>query len=256
VSVFGPYARYYDLLYRDKDYSSEAHFVSGLIRKHAPDARRLIELGSGTGIHASLLAQDGLSVHGVDRSETMLESARGRLKTLDPAVAARLTFSAGDVRNVRVGQTFDVAISLFHVVSYQVTNDDLLAMFQTAATHLERGGLFVFDFWFTSAVLSERPVVRIKRLESDEIAVTRLAEPELNTADAYVDVNYHVFVRDKTSGATEELRESHRMRYLSLGEVDLLARASGFTVLESCEWMTGRQPGADTWGVCSVLRKT
>lgn len=256
MSVFGAYAQYYDLLYRDKDYGSEARFVSGLIRKHAPNARRVIELGSGTGIHASLLAQDGFSVHGVDRSETMIERARGRLTTLEPAIASRLAFSAGDVRSVRVGQTFDVAISLFHVVSYQVTNDDLLAMFETAATHLERGGLFLFDFWFTSAVLSERPAVRIKRFESDEIEVTRLAEPGLNTRDAYVDVNYHVFIRDKKTRTTDELKESHRMRYLSLGEIDLLGRATGFEMLESGEWMTGREPGADTWGVCSVLRKT
>ncbi len=256
MSVFGPYARYYDLLYRDKNYASEARFVSDLIRKHAPRAQRLLELGSGTGIHASQLALLGYSVHGVDRSETMLEGARARLSSLDQAVAGRLSFSRGDVRSVRLGVTFDTIISLFHVVSYQVTNDDLLAMFATAASHLAAGGLFVFDYWFTSAVLSERPAVRIKRLESDEISVTRLAEPGLNAADAYVDVNYHVFIRDKKTGATEELRESHRMRYLSLGEIDLLARASGFTVLESCEWMTGGQPGADTWGVCSVLRKT
>lgn len=255
MSVFGPYARYYDLLYRDKDYGAEAAFVSGLIRKHAPRATRLLELGSGTGIHASRLAAQGYSVHGVDRSETMLDGARARMPALDAAVAGRLSFSHGDVRTVRVGRTFDAVISLFHVVSYQVTNDDLLAMFETAASHLTAGGVFVFDFWFTSAVLSERPVVRVKRLASEEIEVTRLAEPDLNTRDAYVDVNYHVFIRDKKAGTVEELRESHRMRYLSLGEIDFLARASGFRVLESCEWMTGKQPGADTWGVCTVLGK-
>lgn len=253
MSVFGHYARYYDLLYRDKDYAAEAGFVSGLIRKHAPRAQRLLELGSGTGIHANELAAEGYSVHGVDRSETMLKGARARLSKLDPAQSERLSFSQGDVRNVRVGRVFDAVVSLFHVVSYQVTNDDLLAMFETAASHLEVGGIFVFDFWFTAAVLSERPVVRIKRLESDDIEVTRLAEPHLNTRDAYVDVNYHVFIRDKRTGTTEELRESHRMRYLSLGEIDLLARASGFRVLDACEWMTAKPPGDNTWGVCVVL---
>ena len=45
MSVFGPYARYYDLLYRDKDYAAEARFVADLVRAHAPRANRLLELG-------------------------------------------------------------------------------------------------------------------------------------------------------------------------------------------------------------------
>ena len=51
-SVFSSYARYYDLLYRDKDYAAEAEYVASLIRKFHPAARSIIELGSGTGIHA------------------------------------------------------------------------------------------------------------------------------------------------------------------------------------------------------------
>jgi SAM-dependent methyltransferase len=255
LSVFGPYGRYYDLLYKDKDYAAEVGFVAGLLAKHAPHARRLLELGSGTGIHASHLAGEGFSVHGVDRSQTMLDAALVRRSRMEHTAAQSLSFSLGNVQNCRVGEMFDAVISLFHVVSYQITNDELLDMFATAAAHLKPGGVFVFDFWFAAAVLTERPVVRIKRLESDEIAVTRLAEPGINTRDSYVDVNYQVFIRDKSTGATEELRESHRMRYLSLGEIDFLARSAGLRVLESCEWLTGKEPSAETWGVCAVLGK-
>jgi hypothetical protein len=35
-AVFADYARYYDLLYRDKDYAAEAEYVAGLIRKFHP----------------------------------------------------------------------------------------------------------------------------------------------------------------------------------------------------------------------------
>jgi ubiquinone/menaquinone biosynthesis C-methylase UbiE len=63
-AVFADYARYYDLLYRDKDYAAEAEYVAGLIRKFHPAARSILELGSGTGIHASLPAEKGFTVHG------------------------------------------------------------------------------------------------------------------------------------------------------------------------------------------------
>ena len=34
MSVFGPYSRYYDLLYGDKDYLAEAKYIDKLIRQY------------------------------------------------------------------------------------------------------------------------------------------------------------------------------------------------------------------------------
>ena len=65
-SVFDEYARYYDRLYRDKDYQAEADYVAGLIQRFNPNAHSILELGSGTGIHAALLAEKGFTVHGSD----------------------------------------------------------------------------------------------------------------------------------------------------------------------------------------------
>jgi len=45
-AVFNDYARYYDLLYRDKDYAAEAEYVAGLIQKFHPSAQSILELGS------------------------------------------------------------------------------------------------------------------------------------------------------------------------------------------------------------------
>ena len=57
MSVFGGYSRYYDLLYRDKDYAGEVAFVHGIIDEHAPQAQSLLDLGCGTGAHAAILAE-------------------------------------------------------------------------------------------------------------------------------------------------------------------------------------------------------
>jgi hypothetical protein len=92
-------------------------------------------------------------------------------------------------------------------------------------------------------------------MESDDIHVTRVAEPQLDVQASCVDVNYQMLVRHKLSLTVSELTETHRMRYLFLTEIDLLARAAGFTVQISGEWLTGRAPGEDTWGVYSVLSK-
>jgi hypothetical protein len=38
MSVFAAYSRYYDLLYRDKDYAAEARYVHELVQRHHPAA--------------------------------------------------------------------------------------------------------------------------------------------------------------------------------------------------------------------------
>jgi SAM-dependent methyltransferase len=258
MSVFGSYSRYYDLLYKDKDYAGETEYVRGLIARHCPKARTILDLGCGTGRHDLLLARMGYDVTGVDRSEEMLAVANSQLSSLiphqDPAYPSSLIFEQGDIRSVRLGRTFDVVISLFHVISYQATNEDLAAAFSTARAHLKQGGVFIFDVWYGPAVLTERPAVRVKRLEDELISVTRVAEPIMYPGKNLVDVNYQVFIREKATGSTDELRETHRMRYLFRPELELFLQCAGMSVVEASEWLTGREPGFGTWGVCFEAR--
>lgn len=250
--VFDTYARYYDLLYRDKDYAAEAEYVAAHIREHGPQAKRILELGCGTGAHAEYLARMGYTVHGVDLSDEMLSRAEARKAALPVDVASRLSFGLGDVRTVRTGQLYDVVISLFHVMSYQTTNSDLIATYETAAIHLLKGGIFLFDFWYGPAVLTQIPKVRIRRLEDDQTKVVRIAEPVMHINDNVVDVNYTVFVEVKDTGKVEQIQETHRMRYLFLPE--LLGYGAGkFKELDSYAWMKNEPVSVDSWGVLKVL---
>lgn len=254
MSVFGNYARYYDLLYRDKKYTDEVNYIVSLLQRYAPESASILELGCGTGIHASLLAKAGYAVHGIDFSQEMLESAKARIASFIEDAAERLSFCQGDIRSYRTDRVFDVAVSLFHVISYQISEKDINAAIGTAKSHLKPGGIFVFDFWYGPAVLTDHPVVRVKRLEDDSIRVTRIAEPVMHPNENCVDVNYQVLIEDKATGIWERLEESHRMRYLFLPELDRMLDANGMTRLNAEEWMTGKELGFDTWGGCVVAR--
>jgi SAM-dependent methyltransferase len=254
MTVFAHYARYYDLLYRDKPYQEEADYTRTLILSHVPKARSIVELGCGTGAHAEHFARSGIKVHGIDLSEWMLERAVARCKTLPEEIAQRLHFSRGDARDIRVNERVDAVISLFHVMSYQPENSDLHAVFATAREHLRSGGVFIFDVWYGPAVLTDRPTMRVKELEDDQIKITRIAQPVLHPSRNLVDVHYRISAHDKESGKYSEVMETHRMRYLFSPEIELLAMQSGFTVIDAHEWMTGRPPGFDTWSVCFICR--
>jgi len=125
MNVFSDYANYYDLLYQDKDYEGEADYIHRLIKEYAPKAGTVLELGCGTGKHALLLAKKGLSVHGVDISQEMLEKASGLLDSVSADIAGRVALVQGDVQTYRYSQKFDVVLSLFHVMSYQTGNEAL-----------------------------------------------------------------------------------------------------------------------------------
>ncbi|MGC4087327.1 MAG: class I SAM-dependent methyltransferase [Polyangiaceae bacterium] len=254
MSVFGTYSRYYDLLYKNKDYASEVAYVERLIQRHGAGAKSILDLGCGTGRHAHLLARKGYAVTGVDRSEEMLVTAKAspHVDTEPVQQGVAPEFLQGDLRETRLGREFDVVVSLFHVMSYQTSNADLQAAFSTIREHLRPGGVFMFDCWYGPAVLTQRPQVRIQRLEDEHIAVTRLAEPVMRPTENVVDVNYQIFIQDKGSGRTEQLSETHTMRYLFAPEVTLLCESAGLKLLGLSEFMSDAEPSVLTWNALFV----
>jgi SAM-dependent methyltransferase len=245
-SVFNAYSQYYDLLYQDKDYSGEADYIKTLLARHGVDQGSLLEFGSGTGKHGRILAELGFLVHGIEQSAEMVARS--------PQVGG-FTCQQGDICRIQMGRYFDAVLSLFHVISYQVNSRNLQDVFIRAAEHLKPGGLFVFDFWYSPAVYSLRPEVRIKRMADKKIEIIRLAEPDIYPNKNQVDVNYTIFVRDLVSGEVQTTAETHPMRHFSLPEIDLLAVMSGFERIGVEEFLSGKSAGEDTWGVCVTLKR-
>ncbi len=237
-TVFGDYARYYNLLYRDKDYAGEAEFVLEVLARHGNRPKSLLDLGCGTGRHAWELAKRGIEVTGVDRSEEMLRLGRQSFANAPPlpAGAAAPRLVEGDVRSVRLGRRFEAVTSLFHVLSYQRTEEDALALMGAAREHLAPGGCFLFDFWHGHGVLSDPPTRREKIMEDATIQVRREALPTVHPLDDAVDVRYRIEITDKDTGRLSRLNETHRVRYWFLPELRHLARQAGLKPIAEGEW--------------------
>jgi SAM-dependent methyltransferase len=256
MSTFDFYAAYYDLLYRDKPYDREVAYVADLIPGGFRAGKRVLELGCGTGGHALELARRDCTVRGIDISESMVGIARSRLATLPAAQRERLRFDRADMRDFRAGEgaSFDVVLSLFHVMSYAATNADQRAAFECARVHLRPGGLFVFDFWYGPAVLSDRPRHASKNVGDDRIGVERSTVPVMLVNENCVDVCFDVRVTARDGSGENSFSERHRMRYLFLPEIEQALNTAGFELLSSQAWMT-RQPLDDrTWYGCVVAR--
>jgi SAM-dependent methyltransferase len=248
MSNFNNYGKYYDLLYKDKDYKAESDYVYASLKKTNPTINSVIELGCGSGNHAQHLTKNKLFITGLERSETMVKEALNKnIQNFNPVV--------GDITHFELHQTFDAAISLFHVISYLTDNEALISCFKSVHQHLNSKGLFLFDIWFTPAVFSQKPETRIKRLENEAISVLRIAESTSDFSNNVVNVNFEVHIEENETGKTEVVRELHPMRHFSIPELQLLSSLTGFKVIQTEEFLTKNTPSDSTWGVCVILQK-
>jgi SAM-dependent methyltransferase len=255
MSVFGAdYAEYYDSFYPEKDYAAEATFVGNIIRRHKPCAHSILDLGCGSARHAVEFARAGFAVTGVDRSGDMIARAKDRIGHLPGDIASQVTLVEGDATNYTPGAKYDAVVSLFHVVSYQTSNDALAGIFRTARSALSAGGLFVFDFWHGSAVLTQQPAARVKSVVDCDVHVTRIAEPECQFNRNIVNVKYTIIAIDQRNGHSKQMAETHSMRYLFVPEIEMLAAHHNFEITEIGAWLTGKTIDEHCWSGYAAMR--
>jgi len=251
--VFGRvYADQYDLLYSDKDYEAECDILEEVFRRYGDgNVRAILDLGCGTGNHAVLLGRRGYQVIGVDRSADMIRIARDKAKSQG---LTEIVFKQGDIRDVDLGQTFDVVLMMFAVLGYQLTNDNVLAVLRNARRHLRHRGILVFDVWYGPAVLTLRPSDRVKLIPNGDERLLRVASGRLDVRHHICEVTYHLFhlVSDRVKSEVEEV---HRMRYFFPMELELFLSSARLEMVALTAFPHLEQEASDlTWNVLIIAR--
>lgn len=117
-----------------ESYPEEVETFRTRFRRHGvSDGARVLHLGCGGGsidYHLKRFYQ----VTGVDISEGMLAHAR----RLNPEVR----YHIGDIRTHRLDEVFD-AVLVHDAISYMTSEEELAAVYRTAAAHLHVGGVMV-----------------------------------------------------------------------------------------------------------------
>ena len=246
--IFNEYASYYDLLYNDKNYKKEVDYINKIIKTNFNDKKiRILDIGCGTGLHANLLSSYGHEVVGIDLSEEMINLANKNKTT-------NTKFYVADATNFKIDHKFDLILSLFHVFSYQNTNDKIQNYLTSIYNHLNYNGLFIFDFWYGPAVLNIKPSNKIKRLKNNNFTITRIAESITKPRENTVVINYELIIINEINTITT-IHEKHIMRYFFEPEVDFYLTTLNFKIDKFEEWITSKTPSENTWGVCCICQK-
>ena len=250
MEVFKDYAYYYNAFYQDKDDRPEALQVDSLLRKYGENIRKIINYGCGTGRHDLELSKLGYQCTGIDMSSLMIRIAQENAE----AGKAEIDFSVADIRTYEPAGKYDAVISLFHVMSYQNSNADILPAFRAARAALDLGGIFLFDVWYGPGVLSDKPVVRVKEIEDGQNKLVRIARPIMHDKENVVDVCYEVFVMDRETGNTKTINEVHNMRYFFRPELEFYLRQTGFELIGNVDCQTLDETSFDSWTSYFIAR--
>lgn len=165
--MFTQSAVFYDKIYaaRGKAYAREAEAVAALVRRRAPGAATLLDVGCGTGAHLEAFAARGFACRGIDLDLKMVAIARSRLPELD--------IEPGDMTTFALDDTFDAVVSLFGTTAYARTKAHLDETLVRLAAHLAPGGTLVVEPFLgfaeyrpgvVDAVFVDEPDLKIARM--------------------------------------------------------------------------------------------
>ena len=219
----------YDVLHaaRRKDFDGEAEEVAARIRRHHPQARSLLDVACGTGMHLAAFASLGFEVEGVELSPEMLAVARGRL----PGVP----LYEADMRRFRLGRRFDAVTCLFSAIGYMTTPDDLSAALTTMGDHLVDGGVLVVEPWFTPDQWHDGSVYS-ESAKAGDLAVARVSRSWREGDDSLIEMHYALARPERTWSFTE----IHRMGLYTTEQQVEVFRAAGFEVEHEWPGISGR----------------
>jgi SAM-dependent methyltransferase len=135
LRLYTDLAAWWPLLSPPSDYAEEAAFYLRTLRAAcARPPRRVLELGSGGGSNAS-----HLKAHW---QLTLVDLAPGML-AVSQALNPECEHVQGDMRDVRLGRTFD-AVFIHDAICYMTDERALAAAIETAFVHCAPGGAALF----------------------------------------------------------------------------------------------------------------
>jgi SAM-dependent methyltransferase len=198
-----------------------------------------LEFGIGTGRIALPLAERGVEVHGIDLSTAMV--ARMRAK---PG-GAEIAVTIGDFASARVPGEFAVAYLVFNTINNLTTQDEQVACFVNAASHLKPGGSFVIEV----GVPALRLLPPGQRVVPFDVGEKHWAYDLYDCSTQALSSNYV----DEADGVAQI--RSIAFRYVWPAELDLMARIAGLRLEQRWQDWDGTPFTHESTRHVSVWRK-
>ncbi len=230
MTMFSESTHLYDFIYGElKDYVGEAAKIAQILGRFAPGARRLLDVGCGTGRHASLLAAEhGYEVDGLDVEAGFLDIARER--------CPQGSFFRGDMASFDLGRRYDAVLCLFSSIGYVKTLERVWSAARSLARHLERGGVAVIEPWFAPDDFHAGSLY-VHTVDRPDLKICRMSRSEVRGRISWLE--FHYLVGD--ARGIRHLREEHELGLFTKEEMIGALETAGFAEVEfDPQGLTGR----------------
>lgn len=106
-----------------------------------------LELGCGTGRITIPVAESGVEIVGLDRSNAMLEIARKKISGLSDNVRSRITLVEDDMLSFSLDRSFNLIIIPFRAFLHLLTVDEQKTSLTGIRDHLSPNGRLIFNIF-------------------------------------------------------------------------------------------------------------
>lgn len=250
---FKEYSKYYDLLYKEKNYKKEVEFILKIIARYSPiKVKKILSLGCGTAAHDIYLAQNGYDILGVDLSREMLNIAQQKINKNN---IKNIKLMHSDIKNFITRKNFDFAMAMFNIIGYQNTNTDMEKTLKNTAKKLKKGALFVFDCWYLPAVIEDKPQNCIKKIKTGNNVIIRETKQILDLQKNILNISFTVKTI-KNKKIIHKTEEKHPMRFWSLPELEYFLNNSEFHLVKACPFLhLNEKISPKYWNVSIIAKK-
>lgn len=248
MTVYNRFAYVYDKMGSDRFSIKMFDYTLRLLTMLRFRPRSILDLACGTGTVAVLWAKNGDRVHGIDRSDQMLEMARKKAQehsvTVDFSTQAMTSFS--------LPERVDLVTCYFDSLNYLLTLSDMTACFKSVRRVMNDNGYFIFDVNTPEAM----KVIWGSEVYADEVNDVawiwkNCYFPKVKRAE----VKATFFVR-RDEGTWERFEETHAERGYTVTEIRKLLKAAGLRPVKIYDCLTFKKPNRKSMRLAVVAVKS
>ncbi len=227
-------AKYYDLLFQDKDYNKESDFIKSIIKNRAPSNNSILDIGCGTGTHLNLLLDNFNLLSGLDINPSVLKVAKKK--------SPKVKYVVGSMKDFNINRKFDVVICLFSVFNYNLTNIEAKKSLRNIKSHLNQNGLVIFALYTPQ---NTEKVTRLHIGKSSQVEVAKINQFRFNPRTRLETSSYLVLLKDKEK--IDFITETdHKYRIFTVKEFSTILKEVGFRKIKVFDNFTDKPASSKT----------